>query len=388
MAPVVLAGASAFLNLYATQPLLPLLAAAFDASPFSVSLTVTAATLAVAAAAPFAGRLADRVGTRPVIVASATALAIVTLLAATSSTLQQLVFWRLAQGLLTPGIVAIGIAYIHDEWPASRVGRATAAFVSGNVVGGFSGRAMAGLVAERAGWPAAFVALGVLTLTAAAGLWRWLPPGRHHASRPAARRGSLARVARNRPLLAAYAVGFCVLFTQTAVFTAVPFHLSAPPFGLGAAALGWLFAVYLVGAAATPIAGRVIDREGHRWAVAIAIAIGAGGSLLTLAPRLSLIVIGLALVATSVFFAQVTASSYVGAVTTGDRGLSVGIYSSCYYAGGSLGAALPVAMWAWGGWTAAVALVIAVQAAVAMVAWRFWQKPPATEAIVTVEAGL
>ena len=68
--PVVLAGAAAFLDLYATQPLLPLLARTFQASTFDVGLTITAPTVAVALAAPGVGRLADMFGLRRVIVAS------------------------------------------------------------------------------------------------------------------------------------------------------------------------------------------------------------------------------------------------------------------------------------------------------------------------------
>ena len=51
--PVIVAGFTAFLDLYATQPLLPLLTRVFRASTLRrVSLTVTAPTLAVAIAAP------------------------------------------------------------------------------------------------------------------------------------------------------------------------------------------------------------------------------------------------------------------------------------------------------------------------------------------------
>ena len=63
-APVVLAGAAAFLNLYATQPLLPLLSRRFGATAFDVGLTITAPTVAIALTAPLIGRLADRAGLR------------------------------------------------------------------------------------------------------------------------------------------------------------------------------------------------------------------------------------------------------------------------------------------------------------------------------------
>ena len=59
---VVFAGFTAFLTLYATQPLLPLLTTVFRASKMSVSLTVTSATVGVALSAPFIGTIADRLG--------------------------------------------------------------------------------------------------------------------------------------------------------------------------------------------------------------------------------------------------------------------------------------------------------------------------------------
>src|SRR3954464_7056210 len=104
--PVVLAGFAAFLDLYATQPLLPLLARTFDASAFQVGLTVTAPTVAVAIAAPIVGRLADRFGLRRMILTTAVALTATTALAATAATLPQLIVWRFLQGLVTPGIFA------------------------------------------------------------------------------------------------------------------------------------------------------------------------------------------------------------------------------------------------------------------------------------------
>src|SRR3989442_3944359 len=102
--PVVLAGSAAFLNLYATQPLMPLLARTFRASTFQAGLTITAPTIAVAISAPVIGRLADQVGLRRVIVGSSFLLAIATALAATATTLQQLIVWRFVQGVMTPGI--------------------------------------------------------------------------------------------------------------------------------------------------------------------------------------------------------------------------------------------------------------------------------------------
>jgi predicted MFS family arabinose efflux permease len=307
--PIVLAGFTAFLDLYATQPLLPLLREIFGASHFAVSLTVTASTVAVALAAPIVGRVADLAGRKRIIVGSAFLLTVATAAAATAGSLPQFIFWRFVQGLATPGVFAATIAYIHDEWPPSRVGRATAAYISGTVTGGFCGRALVGIVAASVGWQTAFVCLAGVNLAAALALAASLPVERPRpAARPSGHRRSIGRLLRNGQLVATDVVGFCVLFTQVAMFTYVTFHLSDAPFQLSTAALGWLFVVYLVGAAVTPFAGRWIDIRGYRAGLTSGVAIGICGAVLTLAAWLPAIVAGLAMVATGVFISQATAS--------------------------------------------------------------------------------
>jgi YNFM family putative membrane transporter len=373
---VVLAGFTAFLDLYATQPLLPLLMRVFDASHFQVSLTITAATVGVAISAPVIGRVADIAGRKRVIVVSALVLAVTTVLCATASGLAPFIFWRFLQGLVTPGIFAITIAYIHEEYPAWYAGRASAAYVSGTVVGGFCGRSMVGLLAASFGWKTAFAMLGLANLGAALAIARWLPreSAVHvHAKSDRGHVTSVLRLLRNRRLFATNFVGFCVLFSQVAMFTYVTFHLEAPPYFLGTVALGWVFIVYLFGAAVTPLAGRLVDRYGHRVGAAVGMVVGAAGAFLTLMQPLSLIIAGLALVGSGVFIAHATASSYIGVVTWEDRGLAVGIYSSAYYVGGTLGGSLPSLFWDAGGWTACVLLVIAVQATTLGIALGFWR---------------
>jgi YNFM family putative membrane transporter len=244
------------------------------------------------------------------------------------------------------------------------------------VVGGFVGRVTAGVVASAASWRVSFLAIGAMSLSCAVALWSGLRGESGPASRGVDRsgRGSLAMHLTSRELAAAYAAGFCVLFTQIAMFTYVTFHLADPPFGLSTAALGWLFAVYLAGAAITPFSGRWIDVYGHRAAMVAAIAIGVAGSLLTLSGALPLVVLGLALVSSGVFIAQAAASSYVGASATRDRGLAVGLYAMFYYIGGSAGGALPSLLWTRGGWPACVALVVAVQLATGAIALLAWER--------------
>ena len=346
----------------------------FNASHFTVSLTVTASTLAVAIAAPVVGRVADLAGRKRVIVGSAFVLAVATALAATSANLMQFIGWRFVQGLVTPASLRSPLPNPRGI-PRRYAGRATAAYVSGTVMGGFCGRVLVGLMAASVSWQVAFATLAAVNVAAAAAIALWLPRERLVASRPGGggHGTSLLRLLRNRRLFATNVVGFCVLFSQVAVFTYVTFHLEGPPYGLSTAALGYLFIVYLFGAAVTPIAGRWVDAYGHRTGLVIGMGVGSLGAALTLASPLAVIVVGLALVGSGVFIAQATASSYIGVVTSENRGLAVGLYSSAYHLGGTAGGALPSLFWGSGGWTACVLLVIAVQAATLVIALNFWR---------------
>lgn len=350
-----------------------MLSTAFGAPAAAVVWVISASTVAVAIAAPCAGMVADRLGRKRVIVPAAFLLAAATLLSGFSRTLGQLVWWRFWQGIFTPGIFAVIVAYINDEWEEG-VGAAMAAYVTGTVVGGFCGRMLAALIAMHGSWRLAFFVLAALEALGAVAMNAWLPPERRAAApeRESALR-SMARHLRNPQLLATYAVGMCAFFTLVASFTYVNFYLAAPPFRLGTASLGLVFTVYLVGAVITPFMGRVIDRMGHRFALTIGFIGAIGGIFATLVPSLAMVMAGLALCCTGVFAAQSSASSYIGIAAKEARAAAVGLYVMFYYLGGSLGAALPGLLWSQGGWTACVALVAAVQLltiAIATTSWR------------------
>ena len=377
MAAVVFSGFSAFLALLSPQPLLPMLSREFHAPAGVVSLVITASTIAVALAAPFVGAVADRFGRKRVIARAAMILAVPTLLAATSASLGQLMFWRFWQGVFTPGIFAVTIAYINEEWETG-TGAAMSAYVSGTVFGGFSGRMVVALVATHVGWRWSFVALGILNVLSAAAIWAWLPPDRRfvRSKRQTSTAQVVLRHLRNGRLVATYSVGFCVLCTTMAAFTYVNFYLAAPPFHLTTASLGFLFTVYLVGVFVTPVAGRAIDHAGHRMTIALAFTAGIIGALLMLIQSLPAIVLGLAMVSTGSFIGNSCASSYIGTVAGEGRAVAVGLYVTCYYLGGSFGSAFPGRFWNHGGWPVCVAMIVAVQAITIVVASLHWKPGP------------
>ena len=65
---------------------------------------------------------------------------------------------------------------------------------------------------------------------------------------------------------------------------------------------------------------------------------------------------------------QAVSTGYVAAIAKEGRSSAVGLYVTAFYIGGSMGAFLPGLVWGRGGYPACVAMVIAVQAAMALIA--------------------
>jgi MFS transporter, YNFM family, putative membrane transport protein len=385
VAAVVLCGVFAFLTLYSTQPLLPMLTQVLHASKAAVGLTISASTLGVALAAPIFGALTERLSRKRVIVASAVASAIPTLLAATSPDLHALIFWRFLQGLTLPGIFATVITYIGEEWQRESIAFVMSLYVSATALGGFLGRFLSGLVADSFGWRWSFVLLGALTLLGAAVIARWLPHGRRrprfeHEEAGEGPGGVRAlwialRHLRNPRLLATFGVGFGTLFTLVATFTYSTFYLADAPFRLSTFALSYLFAIYLVGLVVTPFGGFLVTRIGMRHGMAVAIAVCAVGEAITLSHTLWIVVLpGLGLVCTGVFIAQSTATSFLRmAAPAGGRVSAAGLYLSSYYIGGTIAGVAPSYVWSVGRWPACVALVEAVLLGMLILALAGWR---------------
>nr|WP_259740707.1 MFS transporter [Pseudomonas poae] len=363
-----LCGCAAFLNLYATQSILQTFATQFQISARAAGWSITVTTLAVAVTAPFVSRLTGRFEQRTVIAGAALLLAVPTLMTAYADSFADVLVWRFVEGMLIPVVFATSVAYIGDRWQGSTVTEVTSLYVAGTVLGGFAGRFVTGVITEYVGWREAFEWLAVLSLMVG-GFIQFLLP----ANRPrTAMRSATSSGGFRRPLLAAYAVGFCVLFSQVAAFTYVGLYLGLPPYNLGPAALGALYMVFLLALIVIPVAGRLSKARPHAELLSVAVVLGVTGSALTLLSPLWCIVAGLALSSTGVFLAQAAANAFISASARDSKTVAVGIYLTCYYLGGSCGAIIPAAIWEHWGWPGCVSLIIGFQLLTLLIALIGW----------------
>jgi predicted MFS family arabinose efflux permease len=375
---VALAGGCAFLNLYAPQAVLPLLAQEFHVDAAAISMIMTVSTMSVALTAPFTGAISDLFGRKRMIAFAALGLVVPSMMVGLAPSLEWLLFWRFVQGLLLPPIFTVTIAYIGDEWPLAQKTTVTGIYLSASSVAGFLGRFLTGVLSDVVGWRGAFLVDAAITAVFAIGIIMLLPTEKRFvaASGMVASLRQMVRHIGNLRLVATYAIGFGVLFNFVVTFTFVNFLLAAPPFELSASFLGAIFLVYLLGAAVTPQTGRLVARFGRRGFIFVVLAVWAGGMLLLLVPSLPVIIAALAIVAACGFFGQAIATSYVQITAVEGTSSAVGLYVTSFYVGGTVGAYLAGFAWQAGGWPACVALAIAMLGVMALIVATSWSAAP------------
>ena len=373
---VFLCGTMAFLNLYCTQPLLPMFSRIFHASEAAASTTVSASTLGVAISGLLLAFFAERVDRKKNIVFSMVVMAVFSLLTALATTLSTLAVLRFFEGLVTPGVFIITIAYVTEEWPAKLVPRVMSFYVAGTVFGGFMGRLLGGLIASDFGWKSVFIVLGLIGLCGAAATHKVLHPAHVHVHphQTESFAKPLLRNLRDRRLLATFAIGFCMLYTLVGMFSYITFYLAAAPFELSTAELSWLFAVYLCGLAVTIATGTVLPRVGLRYGMLGALSLCITGIALTLVPSLAVIALGLAIICSGVFIGQTCANSFLGhAAPAGSRVSATGMYICTYYVGGTIGGILPGLLWHVAGWTGTAVTTAGLLLFAVAVTYYGWQ---------------
>jgi predicted MFS family arabinose efflux permease len=359
-------------DLFATQAILPALAQAYRVGPAAMGLAVNASTMGMAVAGLAVALFSRRIDRRRGILLSLALLSVPTALLSVAPDLLSFTLLRVCQGLFMATAFTLTLAYLGEENAPREAAGAFAAYITGNVASNLFGRLMSAAAADHLGLSGNFLLFATLNLAGAALVAvslhpSMLPPGGDLSVRAAL--AIWAGHLRNRPLLAAFAVGFCILFAFIGTFTFVNFVLVDPPYGLGMMQLGLVYLVFLPSIITTPLAGAVVRRIGARRTLWAALALAGLGLVLLLAPVLPAVLLGLTMVGVGTFFAQATATGFVGRAAS-DRGSASGIYLACYFLGGLAGSAILGQVFTRFGWTACVAGVGLALTAAALLAIR------------------
>jgi len=370
-------------DLFATQAILPSLVRAYAVSPAAMSFAVNASTIGMAVAGLGVALVSPYVNRRQGIWVSLVLLAIPTMLLGTMPDLTTFTLLRIAQGLCMSAAFTLALAYLAEQCSAQDAATAAAAYITGNVASNLFGRLLSAAVADHLGLAANFYVFAGLNLLGALLVYLSLDrttPMMAHGPLGRSPFASWLEHLRNSALRVSFCIGFCILFAFIGTFTFVNFVLVRSPFAVGSMALGFVYFVFLPSIVTTPLAGAVVRRLGMRPTFWASLGLAGAGLPLLLLPSLAALLIGLVLVGVGTFFAQATATGFVGRAATSDRASASGLYLACYFLGGLTGSAVLGQVFDRFGWAACVAGVGGALAAAALLAVRLKMPARATAA--------
>jgi predicted MFS family arabinose efflux permease len=366
-------------DLFATQAILPSLARAYGVSPAMMSFAVNASTIGMAVAGIAVALVSPYVNRRQGIWVSLVLLAIPTALLATMPDIAMFTLLRIAQGLCMSSAFTLALAYLAEQCSAQDAAGAAAAYITGNVASNLFGRLMAAAVVDHLGLAANFYVFAGLNLAGALLVYLSLDrtsPMTPHGPASRSPFASWLEHLHNGALRVSFCIGFCILFAFIGTFTFVNFVLVRSPFAIGPMSLGLVYFVFLPSILTTPLAGAVVRRFGTRPTFWASLALAGAGLPLLLLANLPAVLLGLALVGVGTFFAQATATGFVGRAATTDRASASGMYLACYFLGGLVGSAVLGQVFDRLGWAACVAGIGVALAAAGLLAVRLKMATP------------
>lgn len=364
------AGVATFAQLYSTQAVLPLIASDLRITAAEAALTISLATVGLAATVIPWSFLADRIGRVKAMMWGITAATVLGLLVPMSTSFTMLLVLRLLEGMALGGIPAIAIAYLNEEVSKAHAALAAGSYVAGTTLGGLSGRLVAGPAGELWGWRSAALAVSVLATIAAVAFLVLVPRAKGFVPAPAPgfRNAVKTLVAhlRNARLLALYAQAFLMMGGFVAVYNYLGFRLSGAPFGLPTTVISLIFLAYLSGTFSSRWAAGMTSRYGRRNVLLAGLALALAGLAMTLAPSLVLILSGLVLFTGGFFAAHSIGSGWTGAIARTGRAQAASLYNLAYYLGSSLvgwAGGLVFQAWGWNALAGAVMVLACLTAA-------------------------
>lgn len=244
------AGLATFALLYCVQPILPVLSNEFGVSPASSSISLSISTAMLAVGLLFTGPLSDAIGRKPVMVTALLLAACCSLLSTMMTSWHGILIMRALIGLSLSGVAAVGMTYLSEEIHPSFVAFSMGLYISGNSIGGMSGRLLTGVFTDFFGWRVALAVISGFALAAAIMFWRILPESRHF--RPTSLRPKTLLINfrlhwRDRGLPLLFVEGFLLMGAFVTLFNYIGYRLMMSPWSLSQAVVGLLSVAYLTG---------------------------------------------------------------------------------------------------------------------------------------------
>jgi YNFM family putative membrane transporter len=347
------AGFITFVTLYDIQPLLPLFSSEFIVTPAVGSLPLSISTFTLAFTMLLMGTISETFGRKPIMVTALFLTSLLAILTCFSTTFPSLLVIRFMQGIVLAGVPSVAMAYLAEEMDSSAVASAMGLYISGNAVGGMTGRVISAIMSDYMPWRTAIGLIGCLSLLLALLFAKNLPESgnfRKHPFEISYLATSIIQHLRDPGLLLLFGIAFLCMGGFISLYNYIGFRLLDKPYSMSQSSISLIFLVYFFGSLSSAMIGRLILRFGRRFLIRLTILAMFAGTLLTLASPIPWIVAGVAMFTCGFFGVHTIASSWVGRRAITAKAQAASLYLFFYYLGSSISGTVGGVFWVQHGW--------------------------------------
>lgn len=336
---MLISGLSVFAQLYLFQPMLSELQASFGVSLATGSLAVSASTIGMATGLFLFALKADTFKRERLMSLSLILSALLTITSAFMSHFVLLLLLNFLKGIALSGVSAVALAYLSDEIEPGKIGLAISLYLSGNTIGGMTGRVAGSLLAGWGGWQQAVWGIGITSLLLGF-LFYWKIPASSQVSQNSIsikeKLQQMKDLLSKRLFIGMYLIAALAMGVFVSVYNYISIQLESPRYGLPHQMIAMIFVMYLTGVAGSIIVGKLSDKHRPERLLRYSlILLGAGLSIL-LIPRLWALIAGLGILTFAFFSTHTIASRIVSVNASRSKSSATSIYWLSYYAGSSI----------------------------------------------------
>jgi DHA1 family multidrug resistance protein-like MFS transporter len=223
-------------------PIMPIYAMQLGAGGTELGFIIAAFNLARSVFNPVVGRLSDRLGRKPFMLAGLFCYALLSVAYIQSTSVAGLIAVRFAHGLAAVCVAPVAMAVVAEIAPPHRLGAYMGTLSMALMLGVGAGPLLGGIIKDWLGMEAAFMTMGGLALVTSAGILTFVPSLTRKAGETVRPSSSMFQtLRRNRVLQMVFIIRFFSAAGQGAVYTFLPLYGLA--IGISSAQVGILLGI-------------------------------------------------------------------------------------------------------------------------------------------------
>lgn len=322
--------------LYFTVPIIHVLSKEFEVPTSTAAWSGTAFSFFFAIGCLFYGPLSSRIGRKRVMVAGLVGLALATLLTFFIHSFAMLLLLRCLQGATASTFSPVALTYAGEMFPLSKRVTVIGFISTGFLMSGIFGQVAASVMTYWSGWNSLFLVFGCLYGLLAVSFMYSLPEAPKAIIH--SYKNGKSSIFSNRSLLLCYIVTLTVLLCFVGTYSALEFHLSAPPFSLQFSEIVTIRAVGIVGMILCPFTGRLCRRYGMPAILRLGLIIATISLLLLgfIKQELAYAIVSVMFV-TGIALIVPSLIALIGELGGSERALATSLYTFILFIGASLG---------------------------------------------------